>query len=149
VRAENSEAAKVWPSIVEVRLAWITEQLLTRKTMPAGWEKVVAWVDTEQAGSGGSWDWGPKAAGFLGLKEKGYGASSVAKWLDANPTKGATVLLAVAIAKIELSVGVSKSWKGWRGRMVAEYTELLASWGYGVSEFEASLLDAARDKAEA
>lgn len=140
-RAANSAAAKVWPSIVEVRQTWIREQLLTRKALPTGWESLVAWVTLELAGSGGSWDWGPFAARLLGIKEPGYNSGAVDKWLAAHPTKAGFALLAFALAKFELSVGDSKSWKGWRGRMVGEYVQLLASWGYGLSELEHGLVD--------
>lgn len=143
-RAENAAAAKVWPSIVEVRQTWIREQLLTRKAMPAGWEQLESWVVLGQAGNGGEYDWGPFAATLLGITEKGYGSSAVAKWAAANPTKVVTLLVAVAIAKVELSVGDSKSWKGWRGRKIADYLDLLNSWGYGLSELEQSIVDAAK-----
>jgi ParB family chromosome partitioning protein len=139
-RAENAAAAKVWPSIVQVRRDWL-KTLLQRKTMPTGWEQLVLWVDLGEAGSGGAWEWGPLAAELLGTQESIYGASGVSKWLDQNPTKTATALVAIALAQIELSAGVSKSWKGWRARKVPEYCTLLASWGYPLSETEQALID--------
>lgn len=138
-RAANSAAAKVWPGIVEVRQTWIREQLLTRKTLPAGWERVVAWVDFEEAGHGGSWEGGPFAAALLGLTDKGYNSSGLSKWVEKNPTKVAHALTALALAHIELSAGNAKSWKGWRARKIADYLNLLASWGYGLSELEQEL----------
>ncbi len=140
-RAENAAAAKVWPSIVEVRQTWIREQLLTRKALPAGWESMVAWVTLELAGHGGSWDWGPFAAKLLGIAEPGYNSGALVKYFEKYPTKPGLVLLATTIARFELSVGDTKSWKGWRGRMVGEYLQLLASWGYGLSELEQELVD--------
>lgn len=142
-RAENAAAAKLWPSIVQVRRDWL-KTLLQRKSMPTGWEQLVLWVDLGEAGSGGAWEWGPLAAELLGNPKSAYGASGVSKWLDQNPTKTATALVAIALAQIELSAGVSKSWKGWRARMVPEYCALLASWGYPLSETEQALVDAAK-----
>jgi len=141
-RAENAAIAKVWPSIVEVRQTWIREELLTRKVTPAGWETVVGWVTFEAAGTGGSYEWGPFSAKLLGVEQVGYGTSSVRSWVDSHPTKVATALLATAIAQLEQSAGVSKSWKGWRARMLPEYLGLLQKWGYQLSDVEQSLVDA-------
>lgn len=143
-RAENSAIAKVWPSIVKVRQTWIREQLLLRKVEPAGWEALVGWVKFEVAGTGGTWDWGRFAAKLLGVTEAGYGASSVAKWVESHQAKVGMALLATAIAQIELSAGVSKSWKGWRARMLPEYLGQLQRWGYQLSDVEQGLVDASK-----
>lgn len=136
-RKLSGERAKVWPSATTVRLAWITEQLLTRKAMPAGWETIVAWTMLGQAGGSGTWNWGPKASELLQL-EKTYGSGPLVKYFETHPTKSATVALTAAIAQIEEEAGGKK---GWESRKVREYLTLLASWGYGLSELEQELVD--------
>jgi ParB family chromosome partitioning protein len=134
---------KVWPGIVEVRRSWIREQLLTRTTMPGGWELLVALIDTQEI-SPAPVEWfqfTDSAHEFLQVEKVGYSQQAIRDVLE-RPNRAAAVLLGVAIARHERSLIAKDGWK----LVDARYLEHLAAWGYGLSELEAEILAAAKKK---
>lgn len=135
---------KLWPGIVEVRRAWIREQLLTRTKMPEGWELLVALVDTQEI-SPAPVEWfqfTDSAHELLQVEKVGYSQQAVRDILK-RPNRAAAVLLGIAIARHERSLIAKDGWK----LVDARYLEHLASWGYGLSELEAELVAAAKKPA--
>lgn len=134
------ETTKAWVTATAVRLAFLQE-LLQRKTMPAGWEAVVAYhiVATQYNGVPSS-QW--KLAGtLLQLEHDGDSysfRSTVEKYLVAHLTRAAHVALAASLAGVEGAAEFDR--KGWSHKAAAGYLARLSGWGYQLSDVEQNVL---------
>lgn len=143
--------ADLWPSITTVRVGWIREQLLTRKTAPAGWEALVIADLTGEYSTADAWHpWRRTAREFLQLEaDGGWDADRTALQSHARKSVANTarVALALLLARHEHAIAEAGG-KGW-AKISPIYLRLLATWGYGLSELERELVDAAAADAKA
>lgn len=138
-----------WPTASEVRLEWVREQLLTRRTAPAGWELLVVHDLAERH----SRTWQAASRPALVLLQSPAAAddwnttTTLAEWAAAKPINGWRAALAMVIARHEDVLNAAASWS----KASATYLRLLASWGYELSEVEQGIVDdaAATEKAAA
>lgn len=134
------ENTKAWVSASAVRFAWLQE-LFGRKALPKGWELVVARHLVAVHSSGYSSTQWNAAITMLQLTHDGDAFSqraTVAAGLEANPTRAGFVALAGALASIEGGFDFER--KGWSQTATKAYLELLAGWGYELSEIEQSVV---------
>jgi ParB family chromosome partitioning protein len=130
-RRRSREATKAWAAATSVRVAWL-QQLLQRKAMPKGWELLAA---RQALGELYGYPWST-VLGLLGVSrsDNGLGKYDVVKYLDEHPAKAAQVALALALGSIEGARDFDR--KGWQSSGAKPYLELLASWGYDLSDVE-------------
>jgi ParB family transcriptional regulator, chromosome partitioning protein len=140
-RREGREKSKLWASASTVRVGWIKE-MLQRKTMPAGWEVLVASDAIRNHGrTPTQWRMILSMVGKAGESDTDYGASlAIGKHLSDNPTRAAQIALAIALGSVEGEREFDK--KGWQLETTArKHLQALAGWGYGLSEVEQSIVD--------
>jgi ParB family chromosome partitioning protein len=164
--AEDIEAARVARRVAKEKTAeWVAasvlrveflQGLVQRKTMPKGWEPLVAKRLLDGQGSFSTSQLKMMLA-ILQLKQ-GSDAHSyrqvVQKHLEKNPTKALQIMLAVECACVE--GGGEFDRKGWNPDAevwhlppIAEraaYLERLASWGHALTDVEAGVLLAGKKK---
>ncbi|NLP82609.1 ParB N-terminal domain-containing protein [Microbacterium sp. CFH 90308] len=133
--------AEQWLSVTTVRTTWVREQLLTRRTMPTGWDLFLLHDLTEtHARAWGQWQ---KLALELlqrpAAEDDWYPARTLAAWAAEKPINAARAALASVIARHEAELGVKGGWS----KVSPVYLRLLAEWGYGLSEIEQAIVDAA------
>jgi ParB family chromosome partitioning protein len=68
------------------------------------------------------------------MPDGGLGKYDVVKYLDEHPTRAPQVALALALGSIEGARDFDR--KGWQSSSVKAYLELLASWGYDLTDVE-------------
>jgi len=130
-RRRSREATKAWAAATTVRVSWLQE-LLQRKAMPKGWELLsVQQAFVNQYG----YPWGT-VLGLLGIErsENGLGKHDLVKYVGEHPTRAAQVAVALAVGAVEGAHEFDR--KGWQKDDVKSYLELLASWGYELSDVE-------------
>lgn len=135
-RRQARENTKAWVSATAVRFGWLQE-LLARKTMPKGRELVVARHLVAVHASGYSSTQWKHVITLLQVTHDSDSHSyrdTVAKYLESHPTRAAAVAIAGAIGSIE--GGFEFERKGWSQSATKAYLELLAGWGYELSEIE-------------
>lgn len=134
-RRKSRESTKEWTTATTVRVAWLQE-VLQRRTMPKGWELLAAKQALEET-YGYPW---ATVLGLLGLgrSDTGLGKYDVVKYLDEHPAKAAQVALALALGSIEGARDFDR--KGWQSSSVKPYLELLASWGYELTDVEREVI---------
>ncbi|MFJ3385616.1 MULTISPECIES: hypothetical protein [unclassified Curtobacterium] len=130
-RRSSRESMKAWTAATTVRVLWLQE-LLQRRAMPKVWELLAARQALEET-YGYPWS---TVLGLLGKErsENGLGKYDVVKYLDEHPAKAAQVALALALGSIEGARDFNR--KGWQSLSAKPYLELLASWGYDLSDVE-------------
>lgn len=130
-RRRLRESTKAWTTATTVRVAWLQE-VLQRRTMPKGWELLAARQALEET-YGYPW---ATVLGLLGLSrsDNGLGKYDVVKYLDEHPTRAPQVALALALGSIEGARDFDR--KGWQSSSAKLYLELLASWGYELTDVE-------------
>lgn len=147
-RRQSIENGKAWPIATAVRLEWLSNELFTRKQIPAGWEQVVGESLLELSGVGSqSWNWGQAAATLLGL-DGGYrpGLGAVQKFYQSSPPARIHAMVAVAVAKVEDRLEAKA---GWKDSTLPAYLQLLNGWGYSLSDLEQMIVDSAAKAAAA
>jgi ParB family chromosome partitioning protein len=134
-RRRARETTKAWTTATTVRVVWLQE-VLQRKAMPKGWELLAA---RQALGELYGYPWST-VLGLLGLSrsDNGLGKYDVVKYLDEHPAKAAQVALALALGSIEGARDFDR--KVWQSSGVKAYLELLASWGYELSDVERELV---------
>jgi ParB family chromosome partitioning protein len=141
----EKQRSAAWPTATEVRLEWVREQLLTRRTAPAGWE-LLAVHDFAQRHQR-TWQSGARPA--LALLQhpttEDWGTEKIiAEWAAEKPINGWRAALALIIARHEEEIATKASWS----KASATYLRLLSSWGYEFSEVEQGIVDDATAAAE-
>lgn len=136
-RRRARESTKAWSTATTVRVLWLQE-ILQRRTMPKGWELLAA---RQALGELYGYPWST-VLGLLGLtrSDNGLGKYDVVKYLDEHPAKAPQVALALALGSIEGARDFDR--KGWQSSTVKPYLELLASWGYELSDVERQVVAA-------
>jgi ParB family chromosome partitioning protein len=144
-RRQARENTKAWVSATAVRIGFLQE-LLQRKTLPAGWELLVAEhvvVHHYNGASSGQW----KITATLLQVERVDGEYSdrqpIQRYLEANPTKAGHVALAAALGGVEGASEFDR--KGWwyqdnRRDATRAYLAQLEAWGYEPAEVERGVL---------
>lgn len=134
-RRLGRERTKAWDVATGVRVAWLQE-VLQRRTMPKGWELLAA---RQALGELYGYPWST-VLGLLGLtrSDNGLGKYDVVTYLDEHPAKAAQVALALALGSIEGARDFDR--KGWQSSGAKPYLELLASWGYELSDVEREIV---------
>ncbi len=141
----EKERSAQWPDVTTVRLAWIREQLLTRKTFPAGWEALILadLTETHQRAWG---QWGGLALNLVQetvADDDWHPQRTLAAWATERPVNQVRALIAAVIARHEAVLTGKNDWS----KVSTPYLALLASWGYELSEIEQGIVDAAAVKA--
>lgn len=135
----EKQRTAAWPTATEVRLEWVREQLLTRRTAPAGWG-VLAVHDLAQRHQR-TWQSGARPALALLQRpavDNDWGTeSTIATWAGEKPINGWRAALAMVIARHEEELTARGAWS----KASATYLQLLASWGYQLSEVEQGVVD--------
>jgi ParB family chromosome partitioning protein len=140
-RAER-ETTKDWTAASTVRRDWL-HALLQRKTMPKGWEAVVAAhvIETSMAAyAGGHW---MAIAELLDLEQKDtWSMRGVARpHLEQHLGRAPQILLGIALGATEGGYDFDK--KGWQFPDTARpYLLTLQGWGYELSDVEARIAGA-------
>jgi ParB family chromosome partitioning protein len=130
------ENNKAWASAQVVRREFLAT-LLNRKTQPKDAAQFVAHALTtrRQSVAAAATNGNKLANELLGLEHGGYwGPDALAALVEANPTKAATVTLAVAIGALDSDTSKDT----WRrpSSTQADYFNRLAAWGYTLSDVE-------------
>lgn len=135
----EKQRTAAWPTATEVRLEWVREQLLTRRTAPSGWE-VLAVHDLAQRHPR-TWQSGARPALALLQRpaaDNDWGTeSTIAAWAGEKPINGWRAALAMVIARHEEELTARGAWS----KASATYLQMLADWGYQLSEVEQGVLD--------
>ncbi|WP_091232525.1 ParB/RepB/Spo0J family partition protein [Microbacterium sp. 3J1] len=135
----EKQRTAAWPTATEVRLEWVREQLLARRTAPAGWE-LLAVHDFAQRHQR-TWQSGARPALALLQRpaaDNDWGTEkTIADWAAEKPINGWRAALALIIARHEEEIATKASWS----KASATYLQLLASWGYELSEVEQGVID--------
>lgn len=145
----EKQRTAAWPTASEVRLEWVREQLLTRRTAPAGWEMLAVHDFTERHQR--TWQSGARAALALvqapAAEDDWNTSTTIVSWAGEKPINGWRAALALVIARHEDILTTGPSWS----KASATYLRLLAEWGYELSEVEQGIVDdaAATEKAAA
>lgn len=145
-RAEREEAERAAAelrstraAVAEVRWAFVAE-FMQRKTLPvdealAFVARVTALADLEHS---------PRSFALLGVEVDNFEALEVVeKLLTERPQDALKVILASVLASAEGLVNPSASWRTPVLEVASLYLTQLDSWGYGLSEYEHSLLEQA------
>lgn len=137
-RRQDRERTKAWDVATGVRVAWLQELLQKRGKPAPGWELLSARQSLDT--SYGNYPW-PMVLTLLqaAKSEGGLGKYDVVKYLDEHPTHAPQVALALALGSIEGARDFDR--KGWQSSGAKPYLELLASWGYELSDVERTVLD--------
>lgn len=136
-RREARENTKAWVAESVARVTWL-QQLVQRKTLPKGWEPLVARRLIENGGYSTSQL--RFALTILQLKEatdEWSIRSNISKHLDAHPPTTSQTMIAIALGSIEGSFEFER--KGWSQEKTPAYLALLGSWGYPLGELEQKL----------
>lgn len=142
-RRAARERTKAWAIATESRLVFLRE-VLQRKVLPVGWERVVA-QHVCRSSVVVSW---PMAKELLqGTEAEGeyVGYLTLRRMVDENPTRAGHVALGVALAEKEGGRDFDR--KGWQTNDVADYLRMLAGWGYQLTDVELELTEAEAAKA--
>jgi len=137
-RRAARERTKAWAIATETRLAFLQE-LLQRKTLPAGWELQVALLLCRSSANV-SWS---TAKGLLRASEQEgeyTGYLTLRRLLVENPARAPHVALAVVLAEREGGRDFDR--KGWQAEGVADYLRLLNGWGYELTDVEREVVEA-------
>lgn len=136
------EQTKVWVEATALRIQWL-QQLVQRRTMPKGWEPIVARRLIDNSGYSTSQLRGACVVLSIVEDPKQYSIrENLVKRLEAAPTSTAQTMLGIAVGSIEGSTDFDK--KGWSDPKAKDYLALLATWGYPLGELEQSIVDAGR-----
>lgn len=133
----DRERTKAWTAASTVRRSWL-HALLQRKTMPKGWEAVVAAhvIETSMAAyAGGHWT---AIAELLDLEQKDAWSmrSVAAPHLQQHLGRAPQILLGIALGATEGGYDFDK--KGWQFPDTARpHLRTLQGWGYELSDVEA------------
>jgi ParB family chromosome partitioning protein len=132
-RRQDRERTKAWDIATGVRVAWLQELLQKRGKPALGWELLSARQSLDE--SFGNYPW-PMVLTLLQAPKSdgGLGKYDVVKYLDEHPTRAPQVALALALGSIEGARDFDR--KGWQSSSAKAYLELLASWGYDLTEVE-------------
>lgn len=139
-RRQDRERTKAWDVATGVRVAWLQELLQKRGKPAPGWELLSARQSLDE--SYGNYPW-PMVLTLLqaAKSDGGLGKYDVVKYLDEHPTRAPQVALALALGSIEGARDFDR--KGWQlEKRVKPYLELLASWGYELSDVEREVVAA-------
>jgi ParB family chromosome partitioning protein len=137
---------KAWPIAREVRIKWITEELLARKTMPATAQTFIAQKQAgllPRDGYGGGLG---TALEWLGVTRGGWALDSVVEYLGKPSTNAETFNVAISCATAEEQLTSKDSWRFYEPKKLALYLTTLQSWGYGLSDLEQDVIDQAASK---
>lgn len=135
----DKERSEQWLDVTEVRLTWVREQLLIRRTMPAGSESFLLEDLTEKHVTG--WSWAKLALELLQVtvsEDDWYPKSTLATWATERPINAWRAALAALIARHESELNKKTGWQ----HVSVLYLALLRDWGYVLSELEQGLVDA-------
>lgn len=145
-RRQARENTKAWVAASAERMVWL-QQLVQRRTMPKGWEPVVAARMLNSQGFSTS-----QLRGIIAVLQLTEGdeyslRGVIEKHLRANPTKAMQIMLAIELGAVEgLSDFGKKGWDGaaWGFDLAATqaYLKRLAEWGYELSEIEQNVVKA-------
>lgn len=133
---------KAWGSAEKVRRAWLTS-FLARKRLPAdalAFAATTFATATFEVGKAVG-DRHDLAASLLGYEHPAYGTSPLAALVADCPAKATHVTVAMALGALEAAT--SKSTWRYPSRTAIAYFQALDAWGYGLSEVEQIVLDAA------
>ncbi|KKX97710.1 ParB/RepB/Spo0J family partition protein [Microbacterium sp. Ag1] len=135
----EKQRTAAWPTAREVRLEWVREQLLARRTAPAGWELLAVHDFAERHQR--TWQSGAAAALTLlqapPAEDTWSSPTKIAEWAAAKPINGWRAAIAMVIARHEDVLSTAASWS----KASATYLRLLAEWGYELSEVEQGIVD--------
>jgi ParB family chromosome partitioning protein len=136
-RRQDRERTKAWDIATGVRVAWLQELLQKRGKPAPGWELLSARQSLDE--SYGNYPWSMVLTLLQAPKSgSGLGKYDVVKYLDEHPAKAAQVALALALGSIEGARDFDR--KGWQSSGAKAYLDLLASWGYELSDVEREVL---------
>lgn len=142
----EKQRTAAWPTATEVRLEWVREQLLTRRTAPSGWELLAVHDFAERHQR--TWQSGARPALVLlqapAADDDWNTSTTLAEWAAAKPSNGWRAALAMVIARHEDVLTTGPSW----AKASATYLQLLSSWGYDLSEVEQGIVDDAAAAAD-
>ncbi|PZE23882.1 ParB/RepB/Spo0J family partition protein [Curtobacterium sp. MCBD17_028] len=139
-RRRSRESTKAWSTATGVRVAWLQE-LLQRRTLPKGWELLS--VRRSLASSMQGYPWSMVLTLLRTERSSGgLGKYDVEAYLTEHPTRAPQVALALAVGSLEGAREFDR--KGWQGHFgeTKPYLELLASWGYELSDVERQVIHA-------
>lgn len=133
VRRELIANNKAWDAADTLRTEFV-RTLLQRKTLPKDWTMFAAVAGTRHG-------WTMRADNSGGVRDllsiesgTGYGADTVASWVEQHPAKAPHVALAVVLSAFENAA--SREW--WRRPTTdgAAYLNQLAAWGHRLTDVE-------------
>ncbi|MBF4628919.1 ParB/RepB/Spo0J family partition protein [Curtobacterium flaccumfaciens] len=132
-RRRARESTRAWATSTTVRVAWLQELLQKRGKPAPGWELLSARQSLDEPY--GNYPWSMVLTLLqAGKSDGGLGKYDVVKYLDEHPTRAPQVALALALGSIEGARDFDR--KGWQSPSAKTYLELLASWGYELTEVE-------------
>lgn len=137
---EKQRAAQ-WEAVCAVRIEWIREQLLTRKTAPAGFDKL-ALADLTETHQRAWGQWAGLALELVGqskAEDDYYPQRTLAAWGAERPINTWRALVASVIARHESVIDGKNDWN----KVSVPYLRLLATWGYELGEIEQAIVDEA------
>ncbi|WP_267420987.1 MULTISPECIES: ParB/RepB/Spo0J family partition protein [unclassified Curtobacterium] len=124
---------KAWDAADTLRTEFV-KSLLQRKTLPKDWTMFAAVAGTRHG-------WTMRADNSGGIRDllsiesgSGYGADTVATWVEQHPAKAPHVALAVVLSAFENAA--NREW--WRRPTTegAAYLNQLAAWGHRLTDVE-------------
>ncbi|MBB1198628.1 ParB/RepB/Spo0J family partition protein [Curtobacterium flaccumfaciens] len=124
---------KAWDAADTLRTEFV-KSLLQRKTLPKDWTMFAALAGTRHG-------WTMRADNSGGVRDllsiesgSGYGADTVALWVEQHPAKAPHVALAVVLSAFENAA--DRNW--WRNPSAegAAYLNQLAAWGHRLTDVE-------------
>ncbi|MBF4592106.1 ParB/RepB/Spo0J family partition protein [Curtobacterium sp. VKM Ac-1395] len=124
---------KAWDAADTLRIEFV-KSLLQRKTLPKDWTMFAAVAGTRHG-------WTMRADNSGGVRDllsiesgSGYGADTVATWVEQHPAKAPHVALAVVLSAFENAA--NREW--WRRPATegAAYLNQLAAWGHRLTDVE-------------
>lgn len=129
------ERTKAWREAIPARVEFL-QGLVARKTMPKGWEPLIAQRLLDNSGSYSTSQLRMILV-ILKLKEDGDSwslRSVIEKHLEKAPTRAPQIMLAIELGCVEGGYDFDR--KGWDQKETKGYLERLMSWGYELSEAE-------------
>lgn len=124
---------KAWDAADTLRTEFV-RTLLQRKTLPKDWTMFAAIAGTRHG-------WTMRADNSGGLRDllniesgTGYGADTVAPWVEQHPAKAPHVALAVVLSAFENAA--DRNWWRYPTAEGAAYLNQLAAWGHRLTDVE-------------
>lgn len=124
---------KAWDAADTLRTEFV-RTLLQRKTLPKDWTMFAAVAGTRHG-------WTMRADNSGGVRDllaiesgTGYGADTVATWVERHPAKAPHVALAVVLSAFENAA--DRNWWRYPSAEGAAYLNQLAAWGHRLTDVE-------------